>query len=67
MTDDRRSKDNPAEEPTGGRNGDSGKLGGASKRGHLSPQIDDRDGTVRKGGQIAQSSQQASGQGTGQS
>lgn len=67
MTDDRRPKDNPPEERTAGRGGEPGKLGGASKPGHLSPQIDDRDGTVRKGGQIAQSSQQASGQGSGQS
>lgn len=64
MTDDRRRDET---ENKGGRGGDPAKLGGASKQGHLSPQIDERDGTVKKGGQIAQSRQQASGQGSGKS
>lgn len=63
MNDERRRQDTSEHEPRGGRGGDPGKLGGASKAGHLSPQIDESDGTVKKGGQIAQAKQQASGEG----
>jgi hypothetical protein len=51
----------------GGRGGDPNRLGGASQDGHLSPQIDQKDGKSETGGQIAQDRQQASGQGSGQS
>lgn len=47
----------------GGRRGDPNRQGGASKPGHLSPQIDIRGGESEKGGQIAQAPQQSSGQG----
>lgn len=47
----------------GGRGGDPNRQGGASKPGHLSPQIDIRGGKSEKGGQIAQDPQQSSGQG----
>lgn len=63
MTDQERRDTTPKDQADGGRGGDPGKLGGASEPGHLSPQIDERDGTVKKGGQIAQSKQQASGEG----
>lgn len=51
----------------GGRQGDPGHLGGASKDGHLSPQADVKGGKAEEGGQIAQDPQQSSGQGSGQS
>lgn len=59
--------DNADREPgtadDGGRGGDPNRQGGASKPGHLSPQIDIRGGKSEKGGQIAQDPQQSSGQG----
>jgi hypothetical protein len=51
----------------GGRGGDPQREGGASKPGHLRPDIDEKDPTGGKKGQIAQNSQQSSGQGSGQS
>ena len=50
----------------GGRRGEPRHEGGADKDGHLTPQIDVKDGTSEGGGQIAQDSQQSSGQGMGQ-
>lgn len=50
----------------GGRRGEPNHEGGASKDGHLTPQADVKGGKSEKGGQIAQDSQQSSGQGMGQ-
>lgn len=58
---------NKEQQHEGGRRGEPLHEGGASKPGHLSPQIDERGGKSEGGGQIAQESQQSSGQGTGQS
>ncbi|HEY8572777.1 hypothetical protein [Phenylobacterium sp.] len=51
----------------GGRRGEPNHEGGAAKDGHLSPQTDIKGGKSEGGGQIAQDSQQSSGQGMGQS
>ena len=52
----------------GGRRGEPGHLGGASKDGHLRPDNDAADDTGKGGGgQIAQNQQESSGQGSGQS
>lgn len=51
----------------GGRMGEAGHQGGASKQGHLRPEIDAKDPKGGKSGQIAQNRQQSSGQGSGQS
>jgi hypothetical protein len=56
----------PTQDEDGGRMGEPRHMGGADKPGHLSPQIDIKDDTSENGGQIAQASQQASGQGSGQ-
>ena len=56
-----------AQAEQGGRRGKTGHEGGAAKEGHLPPQIDVKDGKAEGGGQIAQDSQQSSGQGSGQS
>lgn len=59
---------NSQQQQDGGRRGDPGRQGGASKDGHLRPDIDSTDDTGRgAGGQIAQNRQQSSGQGSGQS
>jgi hypothetical protein len=50
----------------GGRRGEAGRLGGAAKDGHLSPQADVKGGKSEGGGQIAQDRQQSSGHGAGQ-
>ena len=55
-----------AQQQHGGRRGDTGHEGGAAKEGHLPPQVDVKGGKAEGGGQIAQDSQQASGQGSGQ-
>jgi hypothetical protein len=51
----------------GGRGGDPQREGGASRPGHLRPDIDARDPTGGEEGEIAQNTQQSSGQGSGQS
>ncbi|HSV04016.1 MAG TPA: hypothetical protein VLI41_12505 [Phenylobacterium sp.] len=51
----------------GGRGGKPLHQGGPSKPGHLRPEIDARDPTGGKHGEIAQNRQQSSGQGSGQS
>jgi hypothetical protein len=54
-----------------GRRGEPGHEGGASKQGHLRPDIDATegkdDGRAERDRQIAQERQQSSGQGSGQS
>lgn len=60
---------NRQQQQDGGRRREPSHQGGASKQGHLRPEIDARDGTAngKADGQIAQKPQQSSGQGTGQS
>lgn len=57
---------NKDQQQQGGRRGEPLHQGGASKKGHLSPQIDIKGGKSEGGGQIAQDPQQSSGQGSGQ-
>lgn len=61
------ARHNLEQQEKGGRRGEPLREGGASKEGHLSPQIDAKGGKSDGGGQIAQNRQQSSGQGTGQS
>jgi hypothetical protein len=58
---------NKDQQQQGGRRGEPNHQGGASKDGHLSPQIDIKGGKSEGGGQVAQDRQQSTGQGTGQS
>jgi hypothetical protein len=67
MTGQADKHDTRKDQREGGREGDPGHLGGASKGGHLSPRADVKGGKAEGGGQIAQDSQQSSGQGSGQS
>jgi hypothetical protein len=64
---DGQQQQNPKQQQQGGRGGDPQREGGASKPGHLRPEIDARDPTGGKQGEIAQNTQQSSGQGSGQS
>jgi hypothetical protein len=59
--------DNQEAQQEGGRRGKEGHLGGGDKDGHLTPQADAKGGEAEGGRQIAQDSQQSSGQGMGQS
>lgn len=56
-----------SQQQQGGRRGEPGHEGGASKQGHLRPDIDANDGDDAMKRQIAQDRQQSSGQGSGQS
>lgn len=58
---------NQKQQQQGGRMGEPRHEGGASKPGHLRPDIDAKDPTGGKDGQIAQNTQESSGQGSGRS
>jgi hypothetical protein len=58
---------NQNQQQQGGRRGEPGHEGGASKSGHLRPEIDAEDARAERDRHIAQERQQSSGQGSGQS
>ncbi|HEY8616011.1 hypothetical protein [Phenylobacterium sp.] len=67
MTQGADQNNSQSSEDGGGRRGEPNHLGGTDKDGHLNPQVDRKDGESEGGRQIAQDSQQSSGQGMGQS